>query len=109
MKLFVYQIPLPYDEKTDYWYLCKKEGSVSTLKSANRLTEYPWDRLWDQFFRISSYINLKDAKELFDKSLIKLYIRYVNNNLLLVKENDTQQIHEYFNYYKNIICWFCGG
>ena len=37
----------------------------------------------------------KIVKELVDKSLIKLYMRYVGNTLLLVKNKDINHIHKH--------------
>ena len=43
------------------------------------------------------------VKELVDKSLVKLYMRYVVDTLLLVKDKDINYIHECFNSFdKNI-------
>ena len=43
------------------------------------------------------------VKELVDKSLVKLYMRYVNNTLLLVKDKDINYIHKHLNSFdKNI-------
>ena len=43
------------------------------------------------------------AKELVDKSLVKLYMRYVNDTLLLVKDTNVNYIHKHLNSFdKNI-------
>ena len=43
------------------------------------------------------------VKELVDKSLVKLYMRYVDNTLLLVKDKDVNYIHKRLNSFdKNI-------
>ena len=43
------------------------------------------------------------VKDLVDKSLIKVYMRYVDDTLLLVKEKDVKVIHERLNSFdKNI-------
>ena len=43
------------------------------------------------------------VKELVDKSLVKLYMRYVNDKLLLVKDKDINYIHKRLNSFdKNI-------
>ena len=43
------------------------------------------------------------VKELVDKSLVKLYMRYVDNTLLLVKDKDINYIHKRLNSFdKNI-------
>ena len=43
------------------------------------------------------------VRELVDKSLVKLYMRYVNNTLLLVKDKDINYIHKHLNSFdKNI-------
>lgn len=38
-------------------------------------------------------------KDLFDKSLIKPYIRYADDTLLLVKEEGVKQIHKRVNFF----------
>ena len=50
-------------------------------------------------------IELESAivKELVDKSLVKLYMRYVDDSLLFVKDKDINHIHKCLNYFdKNI-------
>ena len=43
------------------------------------------------------------VKSLADKSLVKLYMRYVDNTLLLVKDKDIKYIHKRLNSFdKNI-------
>ena len=43
------------------------------------------------------------AKELVNKSLVKLYMRYVDNTLLLVKDKDIYYMHKRLNSFdKNI-------
>ena len=43
------------------------------------------------------------VKELVDKSLVKLYMRYVNDTLLLVKDKDINYIQKRLNsFVKNI-------
>ena len=43
------------------------------------------------------------VKELVDKSLVKLYMRYVDNTLLLVNDTDINYIHKRLNSFdKNI-------
>ena len=43
------------------------------------------------------------VKSLADKSLVKLYMRYVDNTLLLVKDKDIKYIHKRLNSFDNNI------